>query len=71
MDQYFASVEERDILCCFLVFKDVGELPSIINYPIRDRRVKGHPAQLESHHPYNCKSQLAHNSIPWPRLPFR
>lgn len=51
MDLYSASGDDRDIVCCFLVFHDIGEAPKDTNQPVRDRRVKGQPAQSESHQP--------------------
>lgn len=36
MDRYFALVEERDTICCFLAFKEMRELPSIVNQLVTD-----------------------------------
>jgi hypothetical protein len=51
MDLYFASADERDTVCCFFVFQEIGELPSNTNHPVTERLVNGQPAQSESHHP--------------------
>ena len=56
MDQYSASTEERDTICCFLVFHEIGEDPSRTNHLVRDLWVKGHPAQSESHQLESCRS---------------
>lgn len=48
MDLYSASAEERDTICCFLVFQAVGELPNMTKYPIKEHRVIGEVAQSES-----------------------
>jgi hypothetical protein len=40
-------------VCCFLVFQEMGEWPKNTNQPVVERRVRGQPAQSESHHPCN------------------
>ena len=49
IERYSASAEDRDTICCFLVFQEIGETPRETNQPVRERRVNGQPAQLESH----------------------
>ena len=71
MDRYSASAEERDTVCCFLVFHEIGEDPSRTNHPVRDLRVKGHPAQSESHQPDSCRSQSLRNKTPCLGFHFR
>lgn len=53
IERYFASIEECDMVCCFLVFQEMGECPKNINQPVIKHRVRGQPAQSESHHPCN------------------
>ena len=71
MDRYSALADEWDIVCCFLVFHEIGEDLSRINHPVRDLRVKGHPSQSESHQPDSCRSQSLRNKTFCPRFPFR
>ena len=71
MDRYSALAKERDIVCYFLVFHEIGEDPSRTNHPVRDLWVKGHPTQSESHQSDSCKSQSLHNKTPYPGFPFR
>uniref|UniRef100_K7LMX4 Cationic amino acid transporter C-terminal domain-containing protein n=1 Tax=Glycine max TaxID=3847 RepID=K7LMX4_SOYBN len=71
MDQYSTSAEERDTVCCFLVFHEIEEHPSRTNHPIRDLRVKRHLVQSESHQSDSCRSQSLHNKTLCPIFPFR
>jgi hypothetical protein len=48
IDLYSAFVEERETICCFLVFHEIREELSMVKYPVVDRRVIGQPAQSES-----------------------
>jgi len=47
-ERYSASADDRETVVCFLVFQDIGEPPSLIKYPVRDRREIGHAPQSES-----------------------
>lgn len=47
MDQYSASVDEREMVCCFLVFQETGEPPKETKYLVIERLVIG---QLEHNH---------------------
>ena len=71
MERYSASAEERETVCCFLVFQEIGDFPRKTNLPVSDRRVKGQLAQSESHHPYKVKSLSLRNKIPCPGFPFK
>jgi len=48
IERYSTSTKEWDMVCCFLVFHEMGELPRI-NQPVRDFMVKGQSAQSDSH----------------------
>lgn len=63
-DLYSASEEERETVCCFLVFQDIGELPRNTSQPVRDRRVNRQLAQSESHQAERDKSQCERSRIP-------
>ena len=41
---YLASIEKRETICCFLVFHEIGEEPSMVKYPMVDRWFMGQPA---------------------------
>jgi len=71
IDRYSASAEERETMCCFLVFQDTGELPRKTIQPVSDRRVRGQPAQSASHHPCSRRSLSLLRNTPWPGLPLR
>lgn len=43
---YSASPHDLESVCCFLVFQDIGKLPKRTNHLVRDRCVKGQPANL-------------------------
>ena len=71
MALYSASAEERDTVCCFLVFHEMGDLPKKTSQPVRDRRDIGQAAQSESHQPCKVRSESARNNIPCPEAPFK
>ena len=71
MDRYSTSVEERETVCCVLVFQEMGNFSRKTNQPVSDRQVKGKLAQSESHHPYKVKSLSLRNKIPCPGFPFK
>jgi len=71
MDQYSTLADERDIVCCFLVFQDTGELPRKMIQPVRDRRVRGQLAQLELHHAERRRLLSLCRRTHCPRLPFK
>lgn len=42
---YSAYAEERETVVCFLDFQEIGLAPSIVNYPVVERRVVEQPVQ--------------------------
>ena len=54
--RYSASQLERDTQSCFCVFQEMDEPPSVINHPVRERRVLRQPDQSESHQTDNWRS---------------
>ena len=48
MDLYSALAEDKATVGCFLDFQEIGLPPSMMKYPLTDRLVQGHCAQLES-----------------------
>jgi hypothetical protein len=71
MDQYSASAENRDIVCCFLDFKEIRDSPKKTQKPVMERRVSGHPAQSESQKAFKWKVEEAEKKRPWPGDPLR
>jgi len=72
IERYSASTEEDwDIICCFLVFQDIGERPKKITQPVRECLVRGQAAESASHYPYNLRSQSLPKKIPCPGFSFR
>lgn len=55
---YFASDEEREIVCYFLLFHEIREVPKQKEKPVVDRRVIGHVLQSESENLIRVKSLL-------------
>jgi len=49
MDRYSTLAEERETLCCFLVFQEMGKLPRSTNQLISECLDKGQLVQPESH----------------------
>lgn len=62
---------ERETVCCFLVFQEIGEPPRNTNQPVRERHVNGQLAQSESHQAERDKSHCERSRIPWPEEPLR
>lgn len=58
MEWCSASVEDRDTVCCFLVFQDIGEPPRETSQLMSKWQVKGQLAQYESHQLDRERSQL-------------
>jgi len=71
MERYSTSADERDTICRFFVFQEMGELPLSTNQPVSDRLVDGQLAQSKSHHADSCISQSARRRMPCPGLPFK
>ena len=71
IERYSTSAEERETVVCFLVFHEIGELPNITKYAVKDRLVRGQLAQSASQYPDSRRSQLAHRKIPWLGLPCK
>ena len=51
IDLYSALVEDRETVCYFFVFQEIGESANCTSHPVADCLVKGKLAQSESHHP--------------------
>ena len=66
MARYSASAEERDTTGCFLVFQEIGLLPSMIKYPVVDRWVMGQLAQFEYEKVESSKELVEDKRIPAP-----
>lgn len=60
----YASAEEWDTICCFLVFHKIGEKSSNTNHFVKEQRVMRQPAQSESHQPDKLNSQSERRNIP-------
>jgi hypothetical protein len=60
---YSASAKEREIVVCFFVFQEIGELPMSMQYPVTERRVSLQRAQSVSHKACNCLLLVADKKI--------
>lgn len=68
MALYSASELDLDTVCYFLLFQLMGELPSIMIYPVIDLLVSIQDPQSESEYACNTSLSCAFNFIPWPQV---
>jgi len=71
MALYSASEELLEIVCCFLDFHAMRELPKKIENPVMDFLVVGHIAQSESLKHFNLMKLEEWKNIPDPGADFR
>ena len=57
MDQYPASADDLETVCCYLDFHEIKESPKKTQKPVTDLQEFGQPAQFESQNAFNCKDE--------------
>jgi hypothetical protein len=65
MALYFASIEERDMVCCFLDFQEIKESPRNKQKLVTDFLVSGQATQSASQKALSLKSDEAGKNNPW------
>ena len=64
MALYFTSIEERDIMVCFLVSQEMSDFPRKTQYPVVDFLIVGQLTESTSQNPINFKSFWVRNNKP-------